>query len=54
MAAIPNVKNLRQYKSRFSVIAEEILPFMLSTDLVGEVKSEFPNLKQIACRYFTS
>lgn len=54
MTAISNAKNLRQYKSRLSVIAEEILPFMLSTDLVGEVKSEFPNLKQIGCRYFTS
>ena len=41
-------KNLRQYKSRFSLIVEQMRDFASSTSLVWEVKNLIPNFKQIA------
>ena len=41
MTTVTNAKNLRQYKSKFSFIAEQILAFTLSTNLVREVASKF-------------
>lgn len=40
-------KNLQQYKSRFSVIAEVILAFASSTTLVREAKNKSPAFKDI-------
>ena len=40
-------ENLRKYKSRFSLIAEQILSFDLSTGLVREVRNFSPNFIQI-------
>ena len=48
MTTSANAENLRQYKSRFSLIVEQILAFASSTRLVREVKNLFPNLKRIA------
>ena len=45
---ITNAENLRQYKSRFFLILEQILAFVSSTNLVKEVKNLPPNFKQIA------
>ena len=38
MTTITNAENFRQYKSRFSLIVEQILAFTLSTNLDKEVK----------------
>ena len=43
-----NAGNLQQYKDRFSLILEQILTFVSSNDLVGEVKKLSPNFKRIA------
>ena len=48
MATATNAENLRQYKSRFYLIVEQILAFDSSTKLVREVKNLSPNFKQIA------
>ena len=48
MTTATNVENLRHYKSRFSLIVEEILAFTSSTNLVREVKNLPPNFKRIA------
>ena len=48
MTTAINAKNLRQYKSRFSLIAEEILAFSLSTNLFRKAIKLLPNLKRIA------
>ena len=45
MTTSTNTENLRQYKSRFSLIVEEIQRFPSSTNLVREVS---PNFKRIA------
>ena len=45
MTTITNAKNLGQYKSRFSLIVEQILGFASSTNLVREVKNASPNFK---------
>ena len=41
-------ENLRQYRSGFSLIVEQILAFPSSTYLVRKVKSLPPNFKRIA------
>ena len=48
MKATRNAKNLRQYKSKFSLVVEEILTFALSTNLVREAKNFSPDFKRIA------
>ena len=45
MTAATNVKNLRQYKIRVSLIVEQILAFASSPKVVREVKNLFPNFK---------
>ena len=47
MTTAANAENL-QYKSRFSLIVEQILAFAWSTKLVREVKNLSPNFKRIA------
>ena len=42
-----NAENLQQYKSWFSLIVEQILVFVLSTNLAGEIRMT-PNFNQIA------
>ena len=42
---ITNAKNLGQYKSRSSLIVEQILAFASGTNLVREVKNASPNFK---------
>ena len=44
MTKTTNANNLRQYKSRFSLIAEQVLAFTMSTILVREIKNLSPNL----------
>ena len=41
-------RNLKQYKSRFSLIVEQMQTFALSINLVMEVKNLFQNVKQFA------
>ena len=53
LKAIKNVENLRQYKSRFSLIVEQILAFNSSPIMDLEVRNLYLNLKQIASRCFT-
>ena len=48
MTTTTNAENLRQYKSRFPLIVEQILAFTSSTDLVEEIKNLSPNFKRIA------
>ena len=48
MKATANAKNLRQYKSRFSLILEQIQAFPSSTNLAIEVKNLLPDFKQNA------
>ena len=43
MTTTANAKNLRQYKCRFSLIAEQALDFASSTNLAKEVKNLSPN-----------
>ena len=40
-------RKLTKYKSRFSLIVEQILGFASSTNLVREVKNLSPNFKRI-------
>ena len=42
-----NVENSPQYKSRFSLIVEQILAFTWSTNSVREVKKLGPSFKRI-------
>ena len=53
MTAIANAKNLRQRKTRFSFIVEQILAFVSTTNLFREVKNVFPTFKRISWRCFT-
>ena len=46
MTTTTNGENLKQYKSRLSLIVEQILAFP-STNLVRKVKNLSPNFKQI-------
>ena len=39
MATRTNAKNLRQFRSRFSLVVEQILAYASSTNWVTEVKS---------------
>ena len=48
MTMSANAENLRQYKSRFSLIVEQTLAFASSARLVREVKNLLPNFKRIA------
>ena len=48
MATATNVEKLRQYKSRFSLIVEQVLDFTSSINLVRENKNLPPNFKRIA------
>ena len=48
MTRTTNVKILPQYKSRFSLIVEQILALTLTTSLVREVKNLSANFQQIA------
>ena len=48
MTMTTNAENLGQYKSRFSLIVEQILAFTSSTNLVSEVKNLSSNFKRIA------
>ena len=48
MTTATNVANLRQYKRKFSLTAEEILPFASSTNLVTEIENLSPNFKRLA------
>ena len=48
MRATTNTENLRQYKSRFSLIVEQILALTLRLNMLREVKNLSPNFKQIA------
>ena len=48
MKTTTNAENLRQYKSRFSLIIEQILAFPLNTNLVRKVENLSPNFKRIA------
>ena len=47
MTTTTNAENLQQYKSRFSLIVEQILAFAWSTKLVREVNNLSPNFKRI-------
>ena len=47
-----NAENLRQYKSRFSLIAELILAFDSIPNMVREVKNLPPNFKRIPSGIF--
>ena len=45
MTEATNAKESRQNKIRFSFIAEQILPFASSSNMVREVKNLSPNFK---------
>ena len=45
-----NAENLRQCKSRLSLIVEQIFAFALSSTLMYEVNNFFPNFKFILVR----
>ena len=47
-----NTENLQQYKSKFSLILEQIPGFTLTSNLVKGVKNLSPNFKQTASRGF--
>ena len=47
MKATTNAENLRQYKIRFSLIAEQILAFASKHNMARKVKNLLPNFKQI-------
>ena len=47
MARKTNTENVQQNTSRFSMVAEHILTFAWSTNLVRERKIKSPNFKQI-------
>ena len=46
MTTTTNAKNLRQYKSRFSLVVEQILAFAASTGSVIEDKNLSLNFKR--------
>lgn len=48
MTATANAKKFRQYKSRLSMIAEQILAFPSSANLVRKVKNLSPDFKRFA------
>ena len=48
MTTATNTETLRQNKSRFSLIVEQIMAFALSTNLVREVNNSSPNFKRTA------
>ena len=48
MTTTTNAENLRQYKSRFSLIVEQILLLASSINLVREVKNLFPDFNRLA------
>ena len=48
MTMTTNAENLRQNKSRLSLIAEQRLAFTSSTHLIREVKNLSPNFKRIS------
>ena len=48
MTVATNAENLRQCKTRVSLIAEQILVLASSPNRVREVKNLSPNFKQIA------
>ena len=50
MKRTANAEDLRQHKSRFSFIVEQILTFTSSTNMDREVHSMSPNFKRIAKR----
>ena len=52
MAGKTNTENVQQNTSRFSMVAEHILTFAWSTNLVREGKIKSPNFKQIEWRCF--
>ena len=51
MTTKTNVENLRQYKSRFSLIEEQILAFASSIILVREVKTACAQLIELTFSY---
>ena len=53
MTATKNTENLRQYKIRFSFIAEQLLAFASHPNMMKEVKNLSPDFKQTAWRCFT-
>ena len=48
MTTATNAESLRQYKSTFSLIVEQIMALPLSTYLFRKVKSLPPDFKRIA------
>ena len=48
MKTIANAENWQWYKSRFSLIVEQLVAFVPSTSLVREVKNLSLNFKLIA------
>ena len=48
MATGAKTKDLRQYKSRFSLIVDQVLAVASSINLVRKVKNLAPNFKQRA------
>ena len=48
MTATTNVKNLQQYKIRFSLIVEQILAFVSHSNMMREVKNRPPDFKEVA------
>ena len=53
MTAATNAENLRQYKIRFLLIAEQILAFASHPNMARKVKNMPPNFKQIVWACFT-
>ena len=53
MTATTNPKNLRQYKIRFSLIAQHIQAFVSHSNMVREAKNISPNSKKIIWQCFT-
>ena len=47
MTTTTNVENFCQYKSRFSLIVEQILAFALTTSLVRKVKNLSSSFKRV-------
>ena len=48
MTTAANAEMLPQYKSKFSLIVEQILAFTSSVNLFRDVKNLSPNFKRIA------
>ena len=53
MTSITNAKKLRQYKSEFPFIVEQIVALNSSPGMVREFKNGSPNFKRIALHRFT-